>query len=160
LEIGIFVLTISGVEETQTSTPWTLRVKSNKFCEDIFKSSRVHIRDYTVKFNNVDQMINALFQRADSIEQESQQTTALEHTVSMLLQQIDSLEQECNQSRSREEERQRIRELERTIASLLRRMDSLEQECNQLRATAIPQQSNSGSNNQITGISQAGNSGE
>jgi hypothetical protein len=42
------------------------------------------------------------------------------------------------------------------VASLLRHMESLEKECNKLRATTIPKQSNSGSNNQITGISQAG----
>jgi hypothetical protein len=61
--------------------------------EDIFEGPRMQLREYTANFKNVDQMIKALFQRTKSFEKESQQTSALEHTIAMLLQRLDSLEQ-------------------------------------------------------------------
>lgn len=56
-----------------------------------------------------------------------------------LLQRIETLEQE----------RQRTSALEQTVVTLIQRMDTLEQECQQPRAIAKPQQSNSGSDNQL-----------
>jgi len=71
--------------------------------------------------NNLEQVVNALLQRNDSLKLERQQSNALEQTVAMLFQ--------C--------------------------MDTLEHKCNQLRAMVMPQQSNSDSSNQNTGISRA-----
>jgi D-hexose-6-phosphate mutarotase len=81
---------------------WSEIKKIMRRHEDIFEGSWMQIMDYAIKFNNVDQMINALFQRTDSLEKESQQITSLDHTITMLLQRIDSLEHECNQCRARE----------------------------------------------------------
>jgi hypothetical protein len=62
-----------------------------------------------------------------------------DHIIMTLLQRIESLEQE----------RQRNSGLEQTVVTLSQRVDALEHECQQFRALAMPQQSNSGSNNQL-----------
>jgi hypothetical protein len=145
--LGFFVLIIYGVGENLVNSLWIPHgVRSNAYCEGMkifLKVPEYKSGKFQPKFNNLEQMVNALFHRIDSLELERQWTNALEQTVAMLLQRMDSMEQECNQSRAREEERQWINELEQTVARLLRRMDSLEHECNQLRAMAMPQQSNS-----------------
>jgi cob(I)alamin adenosyltransferase len=62
-----------------------------------------------------------------------------EQIIMTLLQRVENLEQE----------RQRTNILEQTVGMLLQRVDTLEHECQQLRAIAMPQQSNSSSNNQL-----------
>jgi hypothetical protein len=60
--------------------------------EDIFEGSRVQIREFSAKVNNLEHMVNALFHQMDLLEHKRQRTIVLEQTVAMLLQRLDSLE--------------------------------------------------------------------
>jgi hypothetical protein len=74
-----------------------------------------------------------------SFNQVDNKVSGHEQIIMTLLQRVETLEQE----------RQRTNVLEQTVGTLLQRVDTLEHECQQLRAIAMPQQSNSGSNNQL-----------
>lgn len=65
--------------------------------EDMAKGSRVNFNQVIIKVSGIEQLIMALLQRIETLEQERQRTSALEQTVVALLQHVDTLEQECQQ---------------------------------------------------------------
>ena len=60
--------------------------------EDIVEGIIVQFREISTKVNNLEQVVNALLQRNDSLELERKHTNSLKQTVAVLLQRMDILE--------------------------------------------------------------------